>query len=279
MNGVRGTLLGLVSKRGVSRKMHRRKRIHRLDHGQRGYTFPAALQPNHIGRSVSKASLTGDFDESYDAADHNNWFLSQRRTDDLSSHLFTTSVLNYILNEQLNWSAPLPADLVFSLAAARFGRSHPWEFHRRCGFAECSIHGGNSNFALRQPLTFSTLAQMDQFARSLIQGKWMLTMTGMGRRIAFGSISDYRITSPEGKLLKPLVATMIEDLGGRLNVKRMESPAKSSIPDCIRGRQLGRNIRTYNDTTMNTGTCFEVSVGASRSYDPAVTSFSPSPGV
>ncbi len=89
-----------------------------------GHNFPAALQPNHLGRNVDKSMTPGDFDEAYDAADFNNWFLSHRRSDgSIIPSFHRPAVLNYILNETADWSAASTADynnLMVSFARATF---------------------------------------------------------------------------------------------------------------------------------------------------------------
>ena len=73
-----------------------------------GHAFPAALQRNHLGNQVDKNTILtpdgSDFDESYDAPDFFNWFLSHRHDDGTVIPSFhRPSVINYILNQVDNW--------------------------------------------------------------------------------------------------------------------------------------------------------------------------------
>ena len=111
--------------------------------------LPMAIQPNHILRTVNKAHVSqggttqGDFDEGYDAADFNNWFLAHRMNDPTGVRIIPSfhrpSVLNYILNQdhpgaantQFDWTLPVTdpppaatiddrADLIASLVRGTF---------------------------------------------------------------------------------------------------------------------------------------------------------------
>ncbi len=201
-------------------------------------TLPMAIQPNHLPGTVDKKSGTrGDFDEGYDAADFNNWFLSHRHSDGVVIPSFhRPSVLNYILNNEADWPSVTGAagdviyrDLMASFARATF-RPLPLaasQFSTTSGALNPQFTGGNSSFALRIPLLMQSggQARLDQFARALIGNG---TPTGQSYDVDNDSDGikdsiwiDLRlplITAPDGKLLRPLIAPMIEDLSGRLNV-------------------------------------------------------------
>ncbi len=204
-------------------------------------SLPLALQP-HIPKVNSAGIRVGDFDESFDAADFNNWFLSYR--DDSSGGQVIPSfhrpaVINYILNEQqwtsasgLEWSnlvtslrratfRPLP------IAADQFAAGSPAESQ--------AFTGSNGNFGLRTPIDLvrsgsplpTAVPRLDQLAKGLIGhvtpvsalNPWDVDNDGDGVPDSIWiDLGLPAITSPEGKLLRPLVAPMIEDLGARLNV-------------------------------------------------------------
>ncbi len=187
-------------------------------------TIPLAFQPNHLNRAIDKkaalgTNLASDFDEGYDAADFNNWFLSYRRSQDgtIIPSFHRPSLMNWLLNEQSSWSAA-NTDLVIKMARATF---RPVPIHS--SFAGSTLNenftGGSSSFALRAPLPLSNNTQLDQLSQALIVGPWDVDNDSNGENDSVWIDLDLPlITSPEGKLLKPLIATMIEDLGGRLNI-------------------------------------------------------------
>ncbi len=84
--------------------------------------------------------------------------------------------------------------------------------------------GGNSNFALRVPINVTDATRLDQILRVLtgdptITNPYDVDNDRDGKTDSVWADLDLPLfTSPEGKLVKPLVAVMIEDLGGRLNV-------------------------------------------------------------
>ncbi len=201
-----------------------------------GYNLPVALQPNHLTAAVDKSTLfaagQGDFDESYDAADFNNWFLSYRHVDALGNatvipSFHRPSVINYILNEEADWQAPVgiaPYDNVMASIARATMRPLPIfadQFGNTNAINE-KFTGGNANFALRIPMDVNSPARLDQIAKVLtgsVLDPYDVDNDGDGETDSIWM--DIRLpvfTSPEGKLIKPLVAVMIEDLGGRLNV-------------------------------------------------------------
>ena len=201
-----------------------------------GFNLPVALQPNHLGRWVNKGFISGDFDEDYDAPDFNNWWLSYRRPDGSVIPAFhRPAVINYILNQNPNWSGASGADynnLMVSLSRATFrplpiaqgqlflgsgvtgGRAQP------STAINPRFTGGSDVFALRAALPINgNPSFLDQLARGLINGPWDVDNDKDG--VADSVWVDLGLpvfTSREGKLLRPLVAPMIEDLGGRLNL-------------------------------------------------------------
>lgn len=207
--------------------------------------LPAALQPNHFRRSVNKGLILtaagSDFDEEYDASDFNNWYLSHVSVIDLDGNgriepnevriipsYHRPSVINYILNENNDWRSFSDAsgfrDVVASLARGTM-RPIPIasaQFSAASTAINGRFTGGNSNFALRTPLLINSAARLDQLAKVLtgnVENPWDVDNDGDGiNDSVWVDIGLPLITSPEGKLLRPLVAPMIEDLSGRLNV-------------------------------------------------------------
>ncbi len=193
-----------------------------------GYDLPVALQPNHLTPNVDKSKLLGDFDESYDAADYNNWFLSYRHDNGTVIPSFhRPSVINYILNEDPNWEARNGvsefSNVMASIARATM-RPIPIfadQFSNTDPINE-RFTGGNSNFALRAPIEVNDATRLDQIVRVLtgsVANSYDVDNDGDGNNDSVWIDLDLPVfTSPEGKLIRPLVAPMIEDLSGRLNV-------------------------------------------------------------
>ncbi|MCC9655860.1 hypothetical protein [Rhodopirellula halodulae] len=210
-----------------------------------GFTLPVALQPKLLDDTVDKSSFINssgsDFDESYDAADFNNWFLSYRDSNGVLIPSFhRPSVMNYILNETTDWNpstvSTLYSDVVASLVRGTFRPFPVAEDQLRVAAAGGSdaIHprftGGSPSFALRAPIPMrastdptepylAARARLNQLASALVEGPWDVDndFDGVADSIWI-DLGLPMVTSPEGRLLRPLVAPMIRDLSGRLNV-------------------------------------------------------------
>ncbi|WP_442511202.1 hypothetical protein SH528x_002872 [Novipirellula sp. SH528] len=216
-----------------------------------GFTLPLALQPNLLGTGTTKIGLpptpTGsDFDEGYDAADFNNWFLSHRHADGTVIPSFhRPSVINYILNEFDDWEPDTAtpagprsrgdyADLMASIARGTF-RPLPIAANQfnKTGQTNLAINqeftGGNSSFALRIATRIKNEKLVNQMARALIQGDWDVDNDADGVNDSIWvDLGLPLFTGPEGKLLRPLVAPLIEDLSGRLNVNAHHNSSYAS---------------------------------------------------
>ncbi|SMP76783.1 hypothetical protein SAMN06265222_1223 [Neorhodopirellula lusitana] len=203
-----------------------------------GFTLPVAFQPNLLGPNRDKSTVIAtngsDFDESYDAADFNNWFLSYRDSNGVVIPSFhRPSVLNYILNETTTWDTP-PTD-AYDDVVASFARGTFRPFPIAAGqlirtpsvseVMHSRFTGGNPNYALRAPLPMDgstpnvARARLNQLASALIEGPWDVDndFDGIADSVWIDLGLPF-VTSPEGKLLKPMIAPMIRDLSGRLNV-------------------------------------------------------------
>ena len=187
--------------------------------------LPAAFQPNHLNGVVpyNKSLTGGDTDEDYDAADFNNWFLSHRREDGTVIPSFhRPSLINYLLNQKpsLDTVQNFP-DLLSSIRRATFRPlplasgalgNNPSPINSR-------FTGGNANYALRTPIQSNNLARLHQLAGALINGQWDVDNDSDGKTDSvWVNLGLPTFVTQEGKLIQPLVAPMIEDLGGRLNL-------------------------------------------------------------
>ncbi|MFG0262443.1 MAG: hypothetical protein ACF788_08635, partial [Novipirellula sp. JB048] len=195
-----------------------------------GFDLPVSFQPNHLGRNVDKSALLGDFDEEYDAPDYYNWFLSYRdsSTGQMIPSFHRPAVINYIANANPDWSSATPSDFAnaaasiargtmrpLPIAAGQFGGGFPQVINQR-------FTGGNKSFPLQAPLLINTADRLNQLVKTLTGD----SVDAYDVDNDFDGVTDSVwididlpvFTSPEGKLLKPLIAPMIEDLSGRLNV-------------------------------------------------------------
>ncbi len=192
-----------------------------------GFTgLPISLQPNHLGRDVDKSKTPGDFDEDYDAPDHNNWWLSLRRDDGTVIPSFhRPAVLNYLINESPDWSNATSQEFNQLMASVQRGTFRPLPIAKdQLGNGSPALNerftGGSPEYALRTALPMGTNpARINQLLQALISGEWDVDNDGDG--IADSIWVDVGLptfTTRDGKLMRPLIAPMIEDLGGRLNL-------------------------------------------------------------
>lgn len=178
--------------------------------------LPASLQPNHlVGSNIDKSLVSGDVDEDYDAADYNNWFLSHRNADgSVIPSFHRPSVINYLLNHNsVDLSNPASYNpLLRSIERATY-RPLPI-LNRNLGFK-----GGSSEYALRSGAPVNNPARLNQLVDALINGQWDVDNDSDG--VADSVWVDLGLpafTAPDGRVLRPLIAPMIEDLGARLNL-------------------------------------------------------------
>lgn len=238
-----------------------------------GLELPKALQPNALGRQIEKVRLDpmtglpateqGDFDESYDASDFNNWYLSFRDSQGkITPSFHRPAVINYILNDSsLSGSLAAPTvrgNILVSLARATF-RPLPLSI----GNINTRFTGSNSSYALRTPIVLpdgnddAVRFRLNQLAKALIgdhgpaatlldKNPWDVDNDGDGIPDSIWvDLGLPTIVSQEGKLLRPLVAPMIEDLSARLN---LNAHGNYYLPDSVsiggtHGQALWANAR------------------------------------
>jgi len=203
-----------------------------------------------------------DFDEDYDAPDFNNWWLAHRRDDDSVIPSFhRPAVLNFLLNQEVSSNdpdnaPPLPVtdpqirgDLMVSLQRATFRPLpfNPQSFSRsfinqdRTPFTLSTAQnplghnqfftGGNPEFALRTAGNSSNNNYLNQLLMALIGtngDKWDVDNDLDGKPDSIWvDLGLPLLTTPTGKIIRPLIAPMIEDLGGRLNVNAHDNLAQA----------------------------------------------------
>ena len=192
-----------------------------------GFTgLPIALQPNHFGRDVDKSKTPGDFDEDYDAPDHNNWWLSLRRDDGTVIPSFhRPAVLNYLVNELPDWSNATNDEFNDLIASLQRGTFRPLPIaQNQLGNGSPTLNerftGGSPEYALRTALPMNNNpARLNQLLQALISGEWDVDNDGDGTADSvWVDVGLPTFTTRDGKLMRPLIAPMIEDLGGRLNL-------------------------------------------------------------
>jgi len=210
--------------------------------------LPAVLQPNHLNRGTlryDKSLAVGDVDEDYDAADFNNWFLSHRNDDgSVIPSFHRPSVINYILNQKpgLDPTQPFP-DLLSSLRRGTF-RPLPLAtgaLGTNTTPINGSFTGGNSSYALRTPVPSNNLARLNQLAEALVNGQWDVDNDSDGQADSvWVNLGLPTFVTAEGKIIQPLVAPMIEDLGGRLS---LNAHGNSEITGLVATAGIQRNTQ------------------------------------
>jgi hypothetical protein len=213
---------------------------------------PIALL-NHFGNYRANLPYGGP-NEPYDAADYNNFFLSHSRgvpqsSADIIPSFHRPEVINYLAN-QVNFSSPLTPRQVLRLvqlvdyATARplsinfagvdaadydpswlgpytgttivinplFSATNPGVFPSMTPYLEMDL---DNSLAPGSP----NINNLQSFLRWLAYGPWDVDTDSDGINDAIWIDPNLPlITSPEGKLLKPLVALRIEDFDGKVNI-------------------------------------------------------------
>lgn len=204
----------------------------------------------------------GGTNESYDAADYNDFFLSfdhdsVSASSDIIPSYHRPEVINYLAGRvdfsNLNSRLVLRLLQLVDYATARplslqLRRVNPadiqgWYTPDASGNIVVNPQFASANPGVLQHMTpYLELDFSQSFAQSNTPGSNYYNLTTFLRWLAYGpwdvdtdsdGINDAiwidpnlpMITSPEGKLLKPLVALKIQDLDGRLNVNTAGSPA------------------------------------------------------
>ena len=209
-----------------------------------GFNLPVALQPSHFPAStrfseVDKTEIItfdgdgdsipdgNDFDEGYDAPDFNNWYLSYRHLNGAVIPSFhRPAIINYILNERSDWTGASEDDFANAMASIARATMRPLPIaENQFGINEPlneKFTGGNPNFALRIPIDVNNAARLDQIAKVLtgfVDNAYDVDNDLDGTNDSVWIDLGLPVfTAPDGKLVKPLIAPMIEDLSARLNV-------------------------------------------------------------
>lgn len=201
--------------------------------------LPLSFQPKGLSDKDSRYAVFGDFDEPYDAPDFQNYFLAYRYTDEQGNPQVIPSfhrpaLINYLANEYDldSISESELRQLIIAIERATF-RPIPWARLDAITSGPVPLParsasnprftGGNTNFALRSPNYIqnpsSHIARLDQLLQALIQGPWDVDNDGDGvPDSVWVDLGLPLISSPDGKLLRPMVAALIEDTGGRLHI-------------------------------------------------------------
>ena len=207
---------------------------------------PVAFLPNRQGVDKRSSVLGGDYNESYDAADFNTSFLAGRvriRNNDgtvtqrVIPSFHRPALINYLINLK-DWTSATNAELRDVIDAISQSTYRPFPhfdvdangdpFVRNSGFT-----GGSSEFGLTEPIlvtndnnqvSVSNMTRLQLLVNALIngtdgQGGWDVDADGDGTADSVWiDIGLPLITSREGKVLRPMIAVLIEDTNGKLNV-------------------------------------------------------------
>ena len=265
-------------------------------------TLPVALQPSAIRpfELIDKRQIVidGDFDEDYDAADFNNWFLSYNNPDgSIVPSFHRPAVINYILNEA-DWRGISDAEdyrpLLASIARGTF-RPLPIGANMLAPGSpriNPQFTGGSAKYILRTPMRWSddvgqARLRLDQLARALVRDndindQWDVDNSGDGKKDSIWVDIDLpTFTSREGKILKPLIAPRIEDLSGRLNINAHDNVALNNDLAALQtelanwaGTQGGYGASPGNQRTVFRGLGFgpaEIEIPATSADPTGIT--------
>lgn len=219
--------------------------------GNRG-AFPVALQPN-LGaithQAITPASSVSDSDESYDAADYKNPFLYQAvwptsggalQSHDIIPSFHRSAIINYIVNESNPADYSEVGDLIAVAQRIMAATSRPLSIVINGSAIANPNFSGSNQGAFPPAVTAARVPQLNiqfdtsdwgtgsasdglpvflNWVRMLTAGPWDVDNDGDGLNDSIWTDPEFPlITSPEGKLLKALVAYQIEALDGRLDM-------------------------------------------------------------
>ena len=213
-----------------------------------GQNVPVSFFPNR-----DKSTLSGDFDENYDAPDFNNWFLSGRvrvqvsdspvRFEDRVIPSFhRPALINYLVNLK-DWNTAVSnqdlLDIVDAYAEATFRPlplsqvNGPLDSSSNRASENPNFTGGSGDFALStsieipavaSPAITHSIARLDLLTNALVNGPWDVDNSGNGTPDSIWmDLGLPIITSREGKLLRPLIAPLIEDTSSKINLNTAAS--------------------------------------------------------
>lgn len=199
--------------------------------------------------------------EPYDAADYNNFFLSFTRGNPESSadvipSFHRPEVINY-LAERVNWTSLTAREVLRLVQLVDYATARPLSLNITgvnvadydaawLGTLSGTSIVVNPSFAATNPGLYPSMTpylemnlanslapgspnhtNLLSFLRWLTYGPWDVDTDGDGLNDAIWIDPNLpMITSPEGKMLKPLVALKIEDLDGRVNVNAAGAAAQ-----------------------------------------------------
>ncbi|MGB7328525.1 MAG: hypothetical protein WBD31_26850 [Rubripirellula sp.] len=179
-----------------------------------------------------------------------------------------------------DWNATSPTTptnaLQKVLEAYRRATFRPLPFNSGGFISNPSFTGGNTDYAITTPMPYKAISAMpgsrvadlvrlQLVTQALVNGPWDVDNDGDG--VADSIWVDLGlplITSPEGKLLRPLIATMIEDTSNKLNVN-----THGFYPQTDRALYWNNRVGAYAGTYQNSGQFLFRGVG----FGPAEITF------
>ncbi len=212
----------------------------------------ASLLANYSIVKMSNSTFVpaGDADESYDAPDYANFpiayrYATQNESKDVIPSYHRPAVINYIYSRIVGakpLSAFTPIDIFSTIELMQRACGRPLSFSVTIPGSPPTVISQNPNFTGSNPGLYSPVAdssrvpqleidfgawssstveqtKFEAWIRWLMSGPWDVDNDGDG--VTDSNWVDLNLplmTSPEGKLLKALVAFYIEDLGGRLDL-------------------------------------------------------------
>lgn len=212
-------------------------------------TVPDSYLPHHSPKGIS--TISGDTDEPYDAADYQNFFMALKQapasgtpdSDDIIPSFHRPAVINYLatqapkLNDtSLTYTDPQVIQLFKDfLSAVQRATARPLSYNiKGLGLSSNPQFSGSNSLDFRAAagarapqlsIDWSKLpnqGEQDKFEawiRWLTRGPWDVDNDSEGiRDSVWVDLNFPLMTSPEGKLLKTLVAFYIEDMDGKLDI-------------------------------------------------------------
>ena len=213
---------------------------------------------------MGRLPVSSDSDESYDAPDYQNFFLYHKfddgddatplSTDDIIPSFHRSALIHYLVNESNPASYSQPEELIAVLLRIQAMTGRPLSYNIRqssdpsipsYAVSNPSFSGSNSGAFSADPAVGNRIPQLNvifdsnwgtnglpvfqSWLRQLTRGPWDVDNDDDGINDSIWTdLNLPLITSPEGKLLKALVAFQIEGLDSRLDMNAVGNEAQAN---------------------------------------------------
>lgn len=241
--------------------------------------IPDAFLPNRAAsiKFNSGYAPTGDTDEPWDAVDAQNFFLAMKQqsfggsagSDDIIPSFHRPAIINALIQHAPDLSAAAPTPQLFmdylELVERATGRPVSYDIGiamKNPDFSGSSGLAASFGGGLRSPqlkINWGLLpsaaeeANFQAWLRWMTRGPWDVDNDGDGIMDSVWTDLNYPLmTSPEGKLLKVLVAFYIEDMDSKLDINAAGN--SSQVVDATSGQVMNSDKYAYRQAnTANPG--------------------------